>query len=271
MAAALAVVFALGGVIHPGRSAAGRPGGLAALPHYYVALAYTGSEQCCELGKPYSPVTQAVVRVTTTGQAVATIKPPHPYGTFVAVSAAADDRTFVLAAQPRERLTLSGHLPVTKFFLLQISPGRHDPASRARLTPLPIPVVPSGLSDFAVSPDGTRLAVVLGGVPGEGPDLDVVNLATGASRTWSALSGIGNGKAYNQESLSWGADNRTLAFLYAGGPGRGAGGVRLLDTARPGGELLASSRLVDRSAVRPGCRGVLDSDADDPGRAHDHR
>jgi RNA polymerase sigma factor (sigma-70 family) len=105
VAAALALVFALAGLIHPGRPANGRPGGRAALPRYYVALSYTGSEQCCEPGKPASPVTHAVVRVTTTGQTLATIEPPRPYGTFVAVTAAADDRTFVLAAQPRERLT----------------------------------------------------------------------------------------------------------------------------------------------------------------------
>ncbi len=43
VAAALAVVFALTGVIHPGRSAPGQPAGLAALPRFYVALAFTGS------------------------------------------------------------------------------------------------------------------------------------------------------------------------------------------------------------------------------------
>ena len=55
--------------------------------------------------------------------------------------------------------------------------------------------------------------------------------------------GIGDGQAVgaNQNSLSWASDGRTLAFLYWGDPG--AGGVRLLDTAAPGRDLLASSRV----------------------------
>ena len=250
VAAAVALVFTAAGLIHPGRPANDRPAGLATLPRYYVALTYTGSEQCCEPGKPYSPVTKAVLRVTATGQTLATIEPPRPYGTFVAVTAAGDDRTFVLAAQPHERLTQFSHPPVTKFFLLRISPGRRDPVGRARLTPLPIPVFPSGVSDFALSPDGSHLAV-LGGIH-EGPDLSVFDVDTGAARTWSAPDGVGNGKVYNQESLSWGADNRTLAFLYAGGAGRYRGGVRLLDTARSGGDLLADSRFVVGQPSGPG-------------------
>jgi hypothetical protein len=44
--------------------------------------------------------------VTATGAALATISPPRPYGTFTGVSAAADNRTFVLAAQLLARLPL---------------------------------------------------------------------------------------------------------------------------------------------------------------------
>jgi hypothetical protein len=45
-----------------------------------------------------------------------------------------------------------------------------------------------------------------------------------------------------QNSLSWGTDNRTLAFVY--GQWGGREGVRLLDTDRPGSGLLANSRVV---------------------------
>ena len=41
VAAALAVVFALTGVLHSGRSASGHRSGLATLPRYYVGLTFT--------------------------------------------------------------------------------------------------------------------------------------------------------------------------------------------------------------------------------------
>ena len=201
VAAALALVFALTGVIHSGRSASGQPSGLAALPRYYVALTFTGSEQCCGYGKLYTPQTRAVIRATATGRALATITPPRPYGTFVGVTAAADDRTFVLAAQKLARIPLDGEVtaPATRFFLLRLSPGRGDPVGRAPLTPLPIPVIPAGteVSDFALSPDGTHLAVV--GGRNERPRLNVYdrqklsvyNLAAGTDRTYRSGT-VGN-------------------------------------------------------------------------------
>jgi hypothetical protein len=44
-----------------------------------------------------------------------------------------------------------------------------------------------------------------------------------------------------QNSLSWGTDNRTLAFVY--GQWGGREGVQLLDSDRPGSGLLANSRV----------------------------
>ena len=43
-------------------------------------------------------------------------------------------------------------------------------------------------------------------------------------------------------TLSWEADNRTLAFVWRAWTG--GGGVRLLDTGRPGSGLLANSRVL---------------------------
>jgi hypothetical protein len=71
----------------------------AAAPEFYVALELVGDGQCCRPGLLYAPLTEAVVRVTATGAALATITVPRPYGTFTGVTAAADNRTFVLAAQ----------------------------------------------------------------------------------------------------------------------------------------------------------------------------
>jgi hypothetical protein len=244
VAAALAVVFALTAVIHPDRPANGRPAGLAALPRFYVALTFTGPGGCCEAGLA-SPQTKAVVRATATGRPLATVIPPRPYGTFVGVTAAADDHTFVLAAQKLVHFkppAFAAPRPATKYFLLRLDPGHGHPGERATLTPLSIPVTPAGIwvSEFALSPDGSRLAMVSG--RDDRLKLSVYNLRAGTERTYRP-GGAGNVYVtpFTENSLSWGADNQTLAFVY--GQWGGREGVRLLDTARPGSGLLANSRV----------------------------
>ena len=255
VAAALAVVFALTSVLHSSRSANGHPSGLAALPRYYVALTFTPGERFGGYGELSTPQTKAVIRATATGRALATVTPPWPYGTFAGVTAAAGDRTFVVAAQKLARIPLDGALtvPATRFFLLRLGPGLGRPVGRVTLTPLPIPAIPAGseVSDFAVSPDGSRLAVVGGRSDRPGLSaydklkLSVYNLHAGTERTYQPGS-VGNAAGVpitwiTQNSLSWGTDSRTLAFVY--GQWGGREGVRLLDTDRPGSGLLANSRV----------------------------
>jgi hypothetical protein len=256
------MVFALTGVIHPGRSANGHPSGLAALPRYYVALTFTSGEPFGGNGQLSTPQTKAVVRATATGRALATVTPPWPYGTFAGVTAAAGDRTFVVAAQKPARIPLDGEVtvPATRFFLLRLGPGLGRPVGRVTLTPLPIPAIPADteVGDFALSPDGSRLAVVSG--QKERPRLNVYDmqklsiydLPAGTERTYRP-GGVGNAPGppitwITQNSLSWGADNRTLAFVYGAADARE--GVRLLDTARPGSGLLANSRVAAARSSR---------------------
>ena len=116
-----------GGAASPARSAA-----LSSVPPYYVALTSAATP------------TQAVIRATATGAVVATVRPPKPYGTFNFVSGAADDRTFILAAQrwwppgsgPRGLLAEQrDNVTPIVFFRL-----RYDPATRrAQLTLLHLP------------------------------------------------------------------------------------------------------------------------------------
>jgi WD40-like Beta Propeller Repeat len=253
VAAALAVVSALTGVLHSGRSASGHRSGLTTLPRYYVGLTFTSGSRFGGYGEFSTPQTKAVIRATATGRALATVTPPGPYGTFAGITAAGDDRTFVVAAQKLARIPLMGGaftVPATRFFLLRLGPGLGRPVGRVTLTPLPIPAIPAGteVSDFALSPDGRRLAVV-SGRPDSRPDrpkLSVYNLPAGAERTYRPGS-VGNTGGVpitwiTQNSLSWSTDNRTLAFVY--GQWRGREGVRFLDTDRPGSGLLANSRVV---------------------------
>jgi hypothetical protein len=239
VAIAVALVFALPSVIHSGRPANGQPTGLAALPRYYVALNYAGNGQCCTgAGKLFSPRTQAVVRATMTGRALARFDPPRPYGTFAGVTAAGDDRTFVLAAEKLVRYPVQEpDLPQTKFFILRLDPGRHNPAQRARLTALPIPAIRADNSanqvvDFALSPDGTHLAVLSTNIVTSA--LSVFDVATGARRSWNVPGVSPSRVGVTQVVLSWAADNRTLAFL--------RDGLLLLDTDQPGSGLLGDSR-----------------------------
>lgn len=214
-----------------------------AIPEFYVALNLIGDGEGNGPGRPYAPLTEAVVRVTATGSTRATITPPPPYGTFVGVTAAADNRTFVLAAQEPARLPVNA-APATRFFVLRIDPASPAQAEWARLMPLPIPEQPPGpaLFDLALSPDATRLAVTAG--PFSAAALHVFTLPSGAERVWDGPRvGPAFGPGAMHGSLSWAADGRTLALISFGAQSR-ENGVRLLNTAAPGDSLLASSRLV---------------------------
>lgn len=236
VAASLAISTASNGQ-HP---AASRPAGpFAGVPPYYVVLA----------GKHPSPTALqrqfAEVRATATGAVVTRITPPKPYGTFIAVTAATDDRTFVLAASPWVVHHVGGGVSIpespTKFFLLRLGPG----ARTAHLTALPIPRQHGIASDIALSPDGRRLAVANRDAPAGGPAIEVFSLATGSQRVWTWPRGgpVTNNAGGNGKVLSWTADGRTLAFQQWVG---NIIGLRLLDTAAPGGSLQAASRLLLR-------------------------
>lgn len=234
VAAALALAS---GPPRSGSRAAVVPG---SVPSYYVALDVIGNGDCCRLGLPYSPVTEAVVRATGTGAVLATITPPRPYGTFIGVTGAADDRTFVLAAVQLTPLPYT-QAPPAGLFLLRIDPANPVPSARARLSPLPVTVRPqgTGVTGLALSPDGTKLAIAEVYDTFGPPALHVVTLATGAERVWAAATGGPTfGPGTTGEPLSWAQDGRTLAFVLAGTS------VRLLDTAAASSSLLASSRLV---------------------------
>jgi hypothetical protein len=268
--AAAAVVFAViaaslaltGGPVATGPGPARPQTGPAGVPPYYVALV-TGH------GAPSAPGASGVaaqVRATRTGAVLASIVPPKPYVTFTEVTAAADDRTFVLAAQAagwksgvlnaqQLREYLNGYAPAGRFYLLHIDPASSTRGGRASLEALPASFIPANadVMDMALSPDGTRLAANIGNQLGRlGMPLYVFNLATGTKRVWSdrycANCAPAGGGFYvadtNIDPLSWVADNRHLAFV---GPGRAStdlGTVRLLDTNTPGGSLIGDSTAV---------------------------
>jgi hypothetical protein len=248
--AVIAVSLALtGGSAATGTGPAGPQTGPAGVPPYYVALV-TGH------GAPDAPGTPGVaaqVRATRTGAVLATIVPPKPYLTFTDVTAAADDRTFVLAVQGADR-DLNDYVPPSRFYLLHIDPASSTRGGLASLQALPASFIPAdtGVYDMALSPDGTRLAANIGNLQVRpGAPLYVFNLATGTRRVWSyrtcascAPEGGGSYGLVNIDPVSWAADSRHLAFVGPTQTVPDVGTVRLLDTNAPGGNLLADSTLL---------------------------
>ena len=162
------------------------------------------------------------------------------------MSGTADDRTFVLAAQ---RWWNIGHgqagMPAqnrdnstpTVFFRLTFHPAtgttqltRLSAAGKART---------QDLLGMGVSPDGTRLALDYY------KSVQIVTLATGASRTWTwpGNGGIGNWKPIG-DTFSWSADGRYLEFQQWGGRFNETMHVRVLDTRAPGTSLATAKVIV---------------------------
>jgi hypothetical protein len=207
---------------------------LATVPPYFASLTGLVGQR-----------NDVVIHATATGDNLVIFVPPKPYGTFSWVSAAADDRTFVLAAQPWHNTgnAIDDTNEPTKFFLLRLSTG----GAWYPLKALPIPALPSSawVDGIALSPDGTKLAVAVDeDNPEVNPKIEVFTLATGAMKEWEwpGSGWIGNFKPTGSP-LSWAADSRTLAYQLA--PANGTIEVRLLDTATPGGSLHSSALAVE--------------------------
>ena len=206
------------------------------VPPYYVAITSHGNPN-------FNP-SYAVVQATATGETLATILPPTGERTIVAVTAAADDRTFVLSEQlwVKPGSSANQSFQPRTFYLVRLN-SSGQPES---LTKLPMSV-PSGemVTGLTLSPSGRQLAFAI--EPDNNkkdPNLQeirIYTLATGAVRTWSGDGTIGSGPD-DARSLSWTADERTLAFDWIGTSGDSEG-VRLLDVGASGSDLLADSRL----------------------------
>jgi hypothetical protein len=217
------------------------------VPPYYVAIH----------GDPNVNPSYAVVQATISGKTLATINPPTADGTIVAVTAAADDRTFVLSVQPRAPRGGDQAFEASTFYMVRLSSSGQP----GRLTKLPMSV-PTGalVTGLALSPSGRKLAIAV--EPDDTKDLNlqeirIYTLGTGAVRTWKGDGNIGPGPG-DPKSMSWTADERTLAFDWNSAS---SGGVGLLNVDAPGSSLLADSRFQARfpapSPYGPACQNDL--------------
>ena len=204
----------------------------AKVPRYFVAI-------------PEVPGRAVVVGATATGAELGTVAPPKPHTFFAWVAAAGDGRTFVLGTSslPRGPWDVTTPRPV-KLYRLVLDRSGH-PGHLARL---PIPTE-TGITGLALSPDGSKLAVSFLPAHGQtGSKIEVFSLATGAWRewVWPGRGTLGQiAMPVTSGGLQWEADNRTLMFELTtrtkdGWPAQ----LYLLDTAAPGGSLLASSTRI---------------------------
>jgi len=252
-AAALVIAAVAGGLAVAGSlkhqpAAAGPSAGPYGVPAYYVALitAKPRSDVENDLASSSWTDTAAELRSTQTGAVLARITPPKPYVSFTGVTAAADDRTFVVSAQGPLHNSGVPPYPAERFFVLRIDPAAKDGA-RMTLTALPAGYVPAseGIQDMALSPDGTHLAAGVGESLGYAEELDVFDLATGTERAWSTrtcaecMPNAGGNLWFgvNTDALSWTADSQHVAFIWGNT-------VRLLDTGAAGSDLLTDSKTV---------------------------
>jgi hypothetical protein len=231
--------LAISGLLRPtGTGTANSAGAFAKVPRYFVAV-------------PEIPG-RAVVGATTTGAVLGTVAPPK-HTIFIWAAAAGDSRTFVLAAgvPPAAGTNVLNPRPV-RFYRLILDRSGHP----GRLVPLPIPAETVTITDLALSPDGSKLAVSLLPVHGQkGSKIQVFSLTTGARREWmwpgdGTIGEISLGPG-SSGSNSWEANNRTLLFEVTART-RTGNQLRLLDTAAPAGSLLASSTRIPVPATEVG-------------------
>jgi hypothetical protein len=205
------------------------------VPPYFVQVAWDGNQNAVATGPTY-----ADVRATATGAILGKVAASQPGYTVLAVTAAADDRTFVLDEEKwisdSDRSQNSAY-QTRSFYLLRLG-GDGRVASVTRL-PMTAGKLVTGL---ALSPDGTRLALAVEPLTGSDPnrsELRVYTLATGSLRTWVGDGTIGASED-DTSAISW-TDSGQLLLGWAG---KGASGSWLLDPARPGTSLLGSGRWV---------------------------
>jgi len=249
-AAVIAVITA--GALVAGLPAAHQPAahqaagsGSASLPRFYVTTSST----------PDGRGIQAVVHTSASGQVVGTVPVPSAEpvewadsgGTFV--TAAADDRSFIIGVQGGQEPTKVGlDLRLFRFAISAAGKLGH----LTELAPAPMPNETT--EGIALSPDGKLLAVSLQN--DSSPDavgaIQVLDLVTGATRTWTAPAH----SVYIPGPPSWADGSRVIAFTWLNADQSGLmsapRGIRLLDTAAPGDNLVAGTVIVPSGVVAAG-------------------
>jgi hypothetical protein len=247
--AVAAVLGVVAGVSLASRSQGHRPAPLQSpippepagpMPPFYVTLAATYPQNA-----PW-----AYVRDSATGAVLTAVHLPvlvTNYGSSSPSITAGDDRTYIITVSGSDHAGKAtttgapGGVIINRYYLMRVAAdGR-----AANLSLLHIPLSPHATDGIALSPDGSKVATAVqscraGGCQYTG--IQVVTLATGASRTWTTQA---DGAPF---SVSW-VGSGHLAFDWQG---RAASGYRVLDITRPGSNLLAAQPMAGPPPVATG-------------------
>jgi hypothetical protein len=255
----------------PATPTTSRPATPSGIPRYYIAA--SGPQKAH--GDP-QPV-DALVMNSQTGAVLATVKPPAGYSSFALFGGgAASDEEFVVAAQkgwdpildPDFRYYKSNDRQPITFFILKFAPATGQvtlqkmPDLRVEFIPDAVygpnqggnqvtekQISPVDVRGFALSPDGTRLAVMTDGVTKDGKSqvmaIHVLPVTAGAvARSWQVTVNNKTTPASIYEisgglGLSWSSDGQFLETSSIVDITR----VLMLDTTLPGDSLVADSRV----------------------------
>ena len=251
--AVVATIVVVRDVTAGNRASADRAAGAikAAVPPFFLASVTTKAA-------PFFDARVVKIGRTATGRILATVRPPAPYRSFGVISAAGDDRTFVLAAQ-RSHIVFPPHAGVVfpppsaftvgpaRLYLLRLHPGRTTAVTLTVLRKIPAFPGSVRVTAISLSPSGRRLAVELEPANNTSPaSIRVYDLADGKFLAWSVPSTIQSTLLSASSALSWVGGNRFLATLLDANLPRNCrhGCVRLLDTTHGGGSILAASKTI---------------------------
>jgi len=198
----------------------------------------------------------AQVRRTSDGQVTGTV-PALPAGWVLgrSISVTADDRTFTVAAATITACP-SSTAARTRFYQFNVTSTGHVTGLRA----VGRPVTGEPVSEFAASPDGTKVAYAQQGCAAPasaasyGGVIHVMDLTSGAVRSWhNTVSAATPARVTTQiEAMSWTADGRTLVAEYLWKLPEGSLDLAVLglDATSSGGSLQAHSRLLFSQGAR---------------------
>ena len=198
----------------------------------------------------------AQVRRTSDGQVTGTV-PALPAGWVLgrSISVTADDRTFTVAAATITACP-SSTAAHTRFYQFNVTSTGHVTGLRA----VGKPVTGEPVSEFAASPDGTKVAYAQQGcaaplsAASSGGVIHVMNVTSGAVRSWhNTVSAATPARVTTQiEAMSWTADGRTLVAEYLWKLPEGSLDLAVLglDATSSGGSLQAHSRLLFSQGAR---------------------